>query len=206
MATANTFPRLLAENVTTRGDKPAYREKDLGIWNTWTWKEAAAEIRAIACGLAARGFRRGDKLAIVGDNRPELYWSMVAAQCLGGIPVPLYQDSVADEMRYVLDHAEARFAVVEDQEQVDKLLEIKDDCPALEVIIYKDPRGLGHYDLPHVVDLAEVIAAGRTRDTPSPGSTIPRWRRVPAPTPRSSFIPPAPPAGPRAWCCRTTIS
>ena len=169
MATANTFPRLLAENVTTRGDKPAYREKDLGIWNTWTWREVAAEIRAIACGLAARGFRRGDKLAIVGDNRPELYWSMVAAQCLGGIPVPLYQDSVADEMRYVLDHAEARFAVVEDQEQVDKLLEIKDDCPALEVIIYKDPRGLGHYDQPNVVDLAEVIAAGRARDAAEPG-------------------------------------
>ena len=109
-ATPNTFPRLLAENVRTRGDEPAYREKDLGIWNTWTWRAAATEIRAIACGLAEHGFKRGDRLAIVGDNRPEFYWSIVAAQCLGGIPVPLYQDSVADEMRYVLDHAETRFA------------------------------------------------------------------------------------------------
>ncbi len=169
MTVPDTFPRLLAENVRARGDKPAYREKDLGIWNTWTWREAAAEIRAIACGLAEQGFRRGDRLAIVGDNRPELYWSMVAAQCLGGIPVPLYQDSGADEMRYVLDHAETRFAVVEDQEQVDKLLEIKDDCPALEVIVYKDPRGLRHYDQPFITSLADLVARGRERDRADPG-------------------------------------
>jgi len=164
-----TFPRLLAENVRTRGDQPAYREKDLGIWNTWSWREAAAEIRAIACGLAKHGFERGDRLAIVGDNRPELYWSMVAAQCLGGIPVPLYQDSVADEMRYVLGHAEARFAVVEDQEQVDKLLEIMSDCPALELIVYKDPRGLRHYDQSCVMSLADLVASGRERDRAEPG-------------------------------------
>ena len=167
-AKPDTFPRLLAENVRTRGDRPAYREKDLGIWNTWSWREAAAEIRDIACGLAELGFERGDRLAIVGDNRPELYWSMVAAQCLGGIPVPLYQDSVADEMRYVLDHAEARFAVVEDQEQVDKLLEIMPDCPALELIVYKDPRGLRHYDQPCIVNLADLVASGRERDRAEP--------------------------------------
>ncbi len=165
----DTFPRLLAENVRTRGDRPAYREKDLGIWNTWTWREAAAEIRAIACGLAEHGLERGDRLAIIGDNRPELYWSMVATHCLGGIPVPLYQDSVADEMRYVLGHAEARIAVVEDQEQVDKLLEIKDDCPALELIVYKDPRGLRKYDQPFITSLAELVASGRERDRAEPG-------------------------------------
>ncbi len=169
MANLDTFPRLLADNVRSRGDKPAYREKDLGIWNTWTWREAAAEIRAIACGLAERGLRRGDKLAIVGDNRPELYWSMVAAQSLGAIPVPLYQDSVADEMRYVLDHSEARFAIAEDQEQVDKLIEIKADCPALEMIVYKDPRGLRHYDQPFIASLADVVAQGRERDRADPG-------------------------------------
>ncbi len=168
-AKLDTFPRLLADNARTRGDKPAYREKDLGIWNTWTWREAAAEVRAIAGGLAEAGLRRGDKLAIVGDNRPELYWSMVAAQCLGAIPVPLYQDSVADEMRYVLDHAEARFAVVEDQEQVDKLIEIKHDCPALELIVYKDPRGLRHYDQPYITSLAELVGRGRERDRADTG-------------------------------------
>ena len=152
-----------------RGDRPAYREKALGIWKTWTWREAAAEVRAIACGLAEHGFRRGDRLAIVGDNRPDLYWSMVAAQCLGGLPVPLYQDSVADEMRYVLGHAEARFAVAEDQEQVDKLIGIKADCPALELIVYKDARGLGHYDDPCLASISGLRARGRERDAAEPG-------------------------------------
>ena len=98
-------------------------------------------MRVLACGLAALGFRRGDNLAIIGDNRPRLYWAMAAAQCLGGIPVPLYQDAVAEEMVFVLNDADVRFAIVEDQEQVDKLLEMKDRCPALEHIIYDDPRG-----------------------------------------------------------------
>ncbi len=168
-AKPDTFPKLLADNARTRGDRPAYREKDLGIWNTWSWREVEGEIRAIASGLAEHGFARGDRLAIVGDNRPELYWSMVAAQCLGGVPVPLYQDSVADEMRYVLDHAEARFAVVEDQEQVDKLLDIKDVCPALELIVYKDSRGLRHYDRPDVISLAGLVERGRERDRAEPG-------------------------------------
>src|SRR3546814_2068590 len=102
------------------------REKTFGIWQTWSWKDAAAEIRYLACGLAALGCARGDKVAIVGDNRPRLYWSMVAAQAIGAVPVPIYQDAVAEEMQYVLDHAEARFAIAEDQEQVDKLLQIKE--------------------------------------------------------------------------------
>ena len=126
-------------------DRPAIREKDYGIWQTWTWAQVADEVRSIACGLAASGFRRGDKIAIVGDNRPRLYWGMSAAQCLGGIPVPLYQDSVAQEMEYVINHADVRFALVEDQEQVDKLLEIAPKCPKLEQIYFDDPRGLAHY-------------------------------------------------------------
>ena len=121
------------------------REKDLGIWQAWTWSEAAQQVRALACGLAAMGFRRGDNLAIIGDNRPELYWAMNAAQALGGVAVPLYQDAIADEMAYILDNADIRFAVVEDQEQVDKLLEIKARLPKLETIIYEDGRGMRHY-------------------------------------------------------------
>ncbi len=111
----------------------------------WTWHEVAAEVERIACGLAAEGFKRGDKFAIVGDNRPRLYWGMAAVQCLGGIPVPLYQESVAQEMEYVIDHADIRFALVEDQEQVDKLLEVSENCPRLERIYFDDPRGMRHY-------------------------------------------------------------
>jgi long-chain acyl-CoA synthetase len=111
-----------------RGDKPAMREKDLGIWQCWTWHEVAEEVRAIACGLAEMGFKRGENLAIVGENRPRMYMMMTAAQCLGGVPLPLYQDAVASEMLFVLLDAEVRFVFVEDQEQVDKVLEIQENC------------------------------------------------------------------------------
>jgi len=127
------------------------------------------EIRTFACGLAAYGLQRGDKVAIVGDNRPQLYWAMMATQCLGGVPVPLYQDAVADEMQFVLDHAEARFAVVEDQEQVDKLLSVWERCPTLETLIYHEPRGLRHYDDPFLHAFGVVQQKGRTFDAEHPG-------------------------------------
>ncbi len=165
----NTFPKLLRHNAAHRPDKPAIREKDFGIWQAWTWGEVAEEVRALACGLAALGFKQGDRLGIVGDNRPQLYWSMVAPQCLGGIPVPVYQDSVAEEMQYVFEHAEIRFAVVEDQEQVDKLLDIMDRCPRLEHIIYKDSRGLRHYDQPFIHEYKNVQEQGRAFDKENPG-------------------------------------
>tara|TARA_R110002073_G_scaffold103301_3_gene233872 strand:- start:504 stop:2420 length:1917 start_codon:yes stop_codon:yes gene_type:complete len=159
----------LAANARIRGGKPASREKDYGIWQTWTWSEVADEIRALACGLAALGFKRGDRLAIIGDNRPHLYWAMPAAQAVGGVPVPVYQDSVADEMQYVLEHAECRFAVVENQEQVDKLLEIKDRLPLLETIIYHFPRGMRHYTQDFLHLYADVQAKGRAFDAATPG-------------------------------------
>ena len=165
----DTFPRLLLHNARVRGDRPAIREKDLGIWQTWTWAEVAREVRALACGLAARGFARGERLAIIGDNRPRLYWSMAAAQCLGGIPIPLYQDSVAEEMIYPLSQAEVRFAVAEDQEQVDKLLEIKDRCGFLEQILYDDPRGLRNYGLPFLRSLDSHREEGRAYDASHSG-------------------------------------
>ncbi len=124
----DTFPKLLLYRAAQHPHKVAMREKDYGIWQEWSWQHLLEEVRALACGLAAKGFARGDKVAIIGDNRPQLYWAMMATQCLGGVPVPIYQDSVAEEMQFVLDHAEVRYAVVEDQEQVDKLLAIKERC------------------------------------------------------------------------------
>ena len=164
---ADTFPRLLLHNARVRGRRPAIREKDLGIWQTWTWEDVAREVRALACGLSASGFRRGDRLAVVGDNRPRLYWAMAAAQCLGGIPVPLYQDAVAEEVLYPLEQAEIRFVVAEDQEQVDKLLEIRDRC-RVEHIVYDDPRGLAHYDVPGLVSCEHVLGLGRLHDEEHP--------------------------------------
>lgn len=157
----DTFPKLLLDNAARRGDRPAMREKDLGIWQSWSWAEAAREVGDLAQGLAALGLARGDKIAIIGDNRPRLYWAMTAAQCLGGVPVPVYQDSVAAEMEFVLAHAEVRFAVAEDQEQVDKLLAIRERLPRLEAIIYDDPRGMRHYAYPFLHAYEAVQEKGR---------------------------------------------
>ncbi|WP_022954045.1 AMP-binding protein [Leucothrix mucor] len=157
----DTFPKLLIENAERFKNKAAIREKDYGIWQSWTWSQMRDEIFALANGMAALGFKRGDKLAIVGRNRPRLYWGMCAAQCLGGIPVPVYQDSVADEMQYVLNHSEVNFVLAEDQEQVDKMLEIHDSCPAMQHVIYDDPRGMRDYESEHLHDFAEVQKQGR---------------------------------------------
>ena len=164
-SSAETFPRCLLDQAQRNAEKPAIREKYLGIWQTWTWREVSDEVRSLACGLAATGFKRGDKLALIGDNRPRLYWSMSAAQCLGGIPVPMYQDSVADELQFVVEHAEVRFAVAENQEQVDKLLEIKDRCPNLEFIIYCDPRGMRTYSQEFLIALESLQQSGRDFET-----------------------------------------
>lgn len=164
----DTFPKLLAENVRRYGDKHAMREKEFGIWQSWTWRQLADEVRALACGLAAMGIEREDKVAIIGDNRPRLYGAMCAVQAMGGIPVPMYQDSVAEELQYVLDHAEARFAIAENQEQVDKILEIKDRCPKLEQILFNDSRGMRHYRHDFLQSYADVQAKGREFDKAHP--------------------------------------
>ena len=159
---ANTFPRLLRANAEHLGGLPAYREKEFGIWQTWTWSEVDAKVRLLALGLRSLGLERGDRFAVIGDNRPALYWSFTAGQAIGAIPVPCYQDSVADEIAYVCGHAGVRVAVVEDQEQVDKLLEARDRLPELRAIVYTDPRGLERYDeVEGLVGLAAVIEAGR---------------------------------------------
>jgi long-chain acyl-CoA synthetase len=156
----DTIPKLLLDHAKKRADRPANRLKDLGIWQTWTWYDVAEEVRNLACGLAKIGFQRGDKLAVIGDNRPRLYWSMVAAQALGGIPVPLYQDSVAEEMVYILENSDAKFAIVQNQEQTDKLLEIKDRLPHLEYICYEEPRGMHDYTQEFVFYYKDVQQTG----------------------------------------------
>lgn len=165
----DTFPRLLLHQSNVRPGRPAFREKDLGIWQTWTWAQVADEVRILACGLAAQGFKRGDRLAVIGDNRPRLYWAMMAAQALGGVPVPLYQDAVAAEMVFVLQDADVGFAVVEDQEQVDKLLEVLPQCPRLKHICFDDPRGLRHYTRPELMSLVDLQETGREFARRSPG-------------------------------------
>ena len=164
----STFPRLLMHHAQVRPSHPATREKDMGIWQTWTWSQVAEEVRAMASGLAELGFKRGDNLAIIGDNRPRLYWAMYAAQCLGGVPVPMYQDAVAAEMVFVLQDAGIKFAIVEDQEQVDKLLENKAQCPALQHVLYDDPRGMRHYNQPFLHGLDEVQEMGRIHNRNHP--------------------------------------
>ncbi len=164
----DTFPKLLASHVKLRPTRDAIREKDLGIWQSWTWAEAAAEIRALACGLATLGLQRGDKLAIIGDNRPRLYWGMTAAQALGAVPVPLYQDAVADEMAYVLDNADVKIALVEDQEQVDKMLEVMERCPKIKHIIFDDTRGMRHYEQEFLHDYEKLQQAGIAHDHDHP--------------------------------------
>jgi len=161
-----TFPRLLLEHAHVRGERPATREKDLGIWQTWTWSQVADEVRALACGLAALGFKRGMRLAIIGDNRPRLYWSMTAAQALGGIAVPMYQDAPAAEFAYVLNDAEIVYAIVEDQEQVDKILEAAPQVPSLKHIYYDDPRGLRNYE--GVTGVDHLLEIGHAFDLEHP--------------------------------------
>ncbi len=163
----DTFPRLLLHHARVRPLHPATREKDLGIWQTWTWAQVAAEVRAIACGLAAEGFTRGMHLSIIGDNRPRLYWAMCAAQALGGIPVPMYQDAPAADFVFVLNDAEIVFALVEDQEQVDKLHEAQPQVATLAHIYFDDPRGLRNY--PHVVSVDRLQEIGRAFDVAHPG-------------------------------------
>src|SRR5436853_3328431 len=160
-ADADTFPKLLIHNAKARGSRVAMRHKDLGIWQSWTWGDMLDEVRAFSAGLAELGLKRGDKFAVIGANRPRLYWAMCAGQALGAVPVPIYADSVADEMAYVVDHAEASLAVVEDQEQVDKILSVSERLPKLAQMLYDEPRGLRDYDHTRLKSIDEVQSIGR---------------------------------------------
>jgi len=156
-----TFPRLLLKHATERASAPAMREKEYGIWQTHSWSDMAALVEQIACGLHQAGLQRHEHMIIVGANRPRLYATMLAAQSLGAIPVPLYQDAVAAECVFPITNADVRFALVEDQEQVDKMLEVREKCPQLANIYFDDPRGLRKYVENGLAALDELIAAGK---------------------------------------------
>jgi long-chain acyl-CoA synthetase len=165
----DTFPKLLQRNAVQFADVPSIREKEFGIWQTWSWAEAAEEIKLFANGLATHGFKRGDKLFIIGSNRPRMYWAMCAAQSLGGIPVPTYQDAVVEELIYVVDHAEVKYAIAEDQEQVDKLLQVNEIDRSIELIIYDDSRGLRDYNPEHIFSFESVQQSGKEFTEKNPG-------------------------------------
>ncbi|MBM7070104.1 AMP-binding protein [Actibacterium sp. 188UL27-1] len=156
-----SIPALLRRNAQSFGDQPAYREKEFGIWQAWTWAEALDEVEGIALGLLSLDLQPGEHVAIIGRNRPELYMSMVGVQMAGGVPVPLYQDAVAEEMTYVLDHCGARIVIAGDQEQVDKVLEVRERVTGIEQMIYLDTRGLRKYDHTHLHSLKDLIAKGK---------------------------------------------
>jgi long-chain acyl-CoA synthetase len=159
--TTTTFPRLLLSHAAERPAAAALREKEFGIWQTLTWSALATLVRELAGGLAQAGLQRGQHLIVIGENRPRLYASMLAAQSLGAIPVPLYQDAAAAEFVFPITNAEVAFAIVEDQEQVDKLIEIRAQCPLLARIWFDDPRGLRNYAEPGMAALDALIAEGR---------------------------------------------
>jgi len=164
-----TLPQLLRKNAGSLPGKTAMREKDRGIWQPYSWPRYWDETRDLALGLAAAGFGAGDKLAVIGENRPRLYFAQLAAMCLGGIAVPAYQDAIAAELAYVLDHAEVSVVVAEDQEQVDKVLSVRDRLPHLKLVVYDDPRGLGDYHEPILTSFLAVAAAGREFGAAHPG-------------------------------------
>jgi long-chain acyl-CoA synthetase len=160
-APADTFPKLLIRNAHLYGSRSAMRHKDLGVWQTWTWRQVLDLVRAYAIGLHRLGLKRGETIAIVGANRPKLYWSVMAAQMLGAVPVPVYADAVAEELCFVLAHAEVRYAAVEDQEQIDKILSVMERLPKLEQMVYDEKRGLRDYDHSRLRSMDDVIEDGR---------------------------------------------
>lgn len=157
----DTLPKLVARNAAANPGDAGMREKTRGVWQTYSWTGYRDNLRDFALGLASLGFKRGDKLSVIGDNRPQLYFAQVSAQALGGVSVPVYQDSIASELVYVLNHAETSVIVAEDQEQVDKALSLKDQLPRLRSIVFDDPRGMWAYDDPILCSFESVMEAGR---------------------------------------------
>ncbi|MEE8473205.1 MAG: AMP-binding protein, partial [Dehalococcoidia bacterium] len=170
MAAEETLPQLLRRNYTLYGDrKPALRVKDLGIWKTYTWKDYYEHVKLLSLGLRSLGLKPEDKVTIIGDNRPEWFIAELAAQAAGAVAVGVYPDSLPTEVKYILDHSDSRFAVVHDQEQVDKLLLLKPELPKLEMVVYWDPKGLRYYDDPILTDFGSVEELGRRYEEDHPG-------------------------------------
>ncbi|MFA6146818.1 MAG: AMP-binding protein [bacterium] len=170
LKTYDTFPKLLVRNAETFGDrKVAMREKEFGIWQEFSWKEYHDHVKYFSLGMVSLGLNAGDKVAIIGDNRPEWVWGEVAAQAAGAVPLGLYQDSTLKEVSYIIDHSDASFVLAEDQEQVDKILDMKEQLPKVRYIIYSDPRGMRGYKQPFLLDFKEVENFGRELEQRDPG-------------------------------------
>jgi len=162
MMEADTLPQILKRNYERYGDKKvAIRKKEFGIWNEYTWKEFYENVRQFSLGLISLGLEPEDKVAVIGDNAPEWLYAELATQAAGGISLGAYQDSVTSEIKYVIDHSDAKFVVAEDQEQIDKILEVKDELPKVKKLIYWDPKGLWFYDDPLLMSYEEVKELGR---------------------------------------------
>ena len=203
--TGDTLAKILQAN--RRGPlagRDAIREKEYGIWQTVTWAEYAEEVRRFALGLAKLGFRRGDKLAVIGDNRRRLYFAQLAAQSLGGVSLAAYQDSIAAELGYVLEHAETKIIVAENEEQVDKLFEIRERLGNVEKVIFDDPRGLELVDDPWLAYFPDVQPWATTSGDSTRITSTASSRPAGARTPRCSATRRAPPARPRGRCSPTT--
>ncbi|MGZ8460428.1 MAG: AMP-binding protein [Candidatus Deferrimicrobiaceae bacterium] len=169
LAQHDTFPKLLLRNAERLGDrKVAMREKEFGIWQEFTWKEYHDHVKYFSLGLISLGLSPGDKVAIIGDNRPEWVWAEVAAQAAGAIPLGLYQDSTLKEVAYVIDHSDSIFVVAEDQEQVDKILDMKEQLPKVRYVVYSDSRGMRGYKEPYLLDFTEVETFGRELEEKEP--------------------------------------
>jgi long-chain acyl-CoA synthetase len=167
--TPDTLPKLLVARAGERGRVTALREKELGIWRCLTWAEYLERVRNTALGFLELGLARGDKIAILGDNRPEWVIAELAAQCAGAVSMGVYQDSVASEVEFLVAFSDAVLVVAEDQEQVDKILESRDRLPGVRRVLFFDPRGLRKYDDPLLLDLAEVERMGARRAALQPG-------------------------------------
>jgi long-chain acyl-CoA synthetase len=188
-----TLLTLLAANAATHGKTVAMRERDRGIWREFTWNDMLAQVLTFAAALDSMGFRQGEGLLVIGDNRPRLYFGMLGAAALRGLPAPVYPDVPPDDLEFYASNGRARFALAEDQEQVDKLLELRARTGLPEVIVYDDPRGMLHYKQPGV---------GEPTDSRSSRTSAPILSRAPSHrTPPCCCTPPAPPANPRASCC-----
>ncbi|RLB08019.1 MAG: long-chain fatty acid--CoA ligase, partial [Deltaproteobacteria bacterium] len=165
-----TLPKLLVRIAQRYGErKVAIREKEFGIWRPITWADYLRNVREFALGLVSMGIQRGDKVVMIGDNRPEGLFAEMAAMSVGGVGVWLFQDSLIDEVQYIVDHSDAKFYVAEGQEEVDKALAIRDKCPKLKKIIWDDPKGMRHYDDPMLISFKEVQRLGRELDEKEPG-------------------------------------
>ena len=163
-----TFPQLLLAHAAQRPNAPAMREKEYGIWQARSWADLATLVEYVACGLHQAGLRRGEHMIVIGANRPRLYATMLAAQSLGAVPIPLYQDAAGPECVFPINNADVRFAFAEDQEQVDKLLEIRDQCPQLAHIFFDEVRGLRNYSEPGLQSLDVLIESGKAFSASNP--------------------------------------